>query len=312
MTFAAVGLLGPSDIRALASRLGVRPAKSLGQNFVVDSGTVRRVARLGVVDDGGGLGCVEDRLALGSGVAARVVEVGPGFGSLTLALLEAGAEVVAVEIDPLLARALPETVAQRAPSLTGRLTVVEADALRVDSLPGTPPQVLVANLPYNVAVPVILRFLERFPEIERAVVMVQAEVSDRLVADPGSRVYGVPSAKRAWFASARRAGGVGRAAFWPVPRVDSALVVLERRDPPETTAPREEVFAVVDAAFSQRRKMLRSALATWAGGVARAEEVLVRAGVPPTTRGERLGIDDFARIAEAARSTTTQGSNDAH
>ena len=224
-------LLGPAQIRDLAGRLGVRPTKTLGQNFVVDSGTVRKIVRVAQVRPG-----------------EAVVEVGPGLGSLTLGLLEAGAHVVAVEIDRVLAGQLPLTIAERAPSAAGRLTVLAADALTVTELPGPPPTALVANLPYNVAVPVLLSFLARFPSLERVLVMVQAEVADRLVAPPGSRTYGIPSAKAAWYASARGAGSIGRAVFWPVPRVDSSLVALERRDPPSTTATRAQVFAVVDAA----------------------------------------------------------------
>lgn len=273
-------LLGPSQVRALADRLGVRPTKSLGQNFVVDPGTVRRIVRVARVEPG-----------------ERVVEVGPGLGSLTLGLLEAGAEVVAVEIDPVLAEQLPATVAERLPDAADRLTVVGADALRVTELPGPPPAALVANLPYNVAVPVLLAFLERFASLGRALVMVQAEVADRLVAPPGSRTYGVPSVKAAWYADARAAGNVGRAAFWPVPRVDSALVALERRDPPP--GDREQVFALVDAAFAQRRKMLRSALAGVAGTGAVAADALTRAGVEPTARGERLTVTQFAAVATA-------------
>ncbi|MCU1432655.1 MAG: rRNA ((1518)-N(6)/adenine(1519)-N(6))-dimethyltransferase [Actinotalea sp.] len=274
-------LLGPTQIRDLAGRLGMRPTKSWGQNFVVDAGTVRKIVRAARVVPG-----------------QRVVEVGPGLGSLTLGLLEAGAEVVAVEIDPVLATQLPRTVADRAPSSAERLTVLAADALTVTELPGAPPTALVANLPYNVAVPVLLSFLERFDSLERVLVMVQAEVADRLVAPPGSRTYGIPSAKAAWYASARGAGSIGRAVFWPVPRVDSSLVALERREPPVTTASREQVFAVVDAAFAQRRKMLRSALAGIAGSAAAAQTALVAAGVDPTDRGERLDITAFARIAE--------------
>lgn len=274
-------LLGPTQIRDLAGRLGMRPTKSWGQNFVVDAGTVRKIVRAARVSPG-----------------ERVVEVGPGLGSLTLGLLEAGAEVVAVEIDPVLATQLPLTVAQRAPDAAGRLTVVAADALTVHELPGAAPTALVANLPYNVAVPVLLSFLERFDSLERVLVMVQAEVADRLVAPPGSRTYGIPSAKAAWYASARGAGSIGRAVFWPVPRVDSSLVWLERREPPATSATREQVFAVIDAAFAQRRKMLRSALAGLAGSSAAAEAALVAAGVDPTDRGERLDVGAFARIAE--------------
>ncbi len=275
-------LLGPAEIRDLAGRLGVRPTKTWGQNFVHDGGTVRRIVRIAGVEPG-----------------ERVVEVGPGLGSLTLGLLEAGASVVAVEIDPTLARQLPETVAGRSAELAARLTVVPADALDVTELPGEPPTALVANLPYNVAVPVLLTFLERFDSLERVLVMVQAEVADRLAAPPGSKVYGVPSVKAAWYASARRAGTVGRSVFWPAPNVDSALVALERREPPATTATRQEVFAVVDAAFAQRRKTLRAALARTAGSGEAAERVLVAAGVAPSARGETLTVTDFARIAEA-------------
>lgn len=274
-------LLGPAQIRDLAGRLGVRPTKTWGQNFVVDAGTVRKIVRTARVQPG-----------------EHVVEIGPGLGSLTLGLLEAGAHVVAVEIDPVLAEQLPRTVAERAPDLASQLTVVGADALTVTELPGPPPTALVANLPYNVAVPVLLSFLARFDSLERVLVMVQTEVAERLAAPPGSRTYGIPSAKAAWYASARGAGSIGRAVFWPVPRVDSSLVALERREPPATTATREQVFAVVDAAFAQRRKMLRSALAGVAGSSAAAEAALRAAGVEPTDRGERLDIAAFARIAE--------------
>ncbi len=280
-------LLGPAEIRDLAGRLGIRPTKTLGQNFVVDGGTVRKIVRQAGVVPG-----------------ERVVEVGPGLGSLTLGLLDAGASVVAVEIDPVLARLLPETVAAHLPDVypaggDPRLEVVGADALDVTDLPGPPPTALVANLPYNVSVPVLLTFLQRFPSIERVLVMVQAEVADRLAAPPGSRTYGVPSAKVAWYASARRTSTIARTVFWPVPNVDSALVALERRDPPPTTASREEVFAVVDAAFAQRRKMLRSALAGLAGSPEAAVQALAAAGVDPQARGERLAVEDFARVAQA-------------
>ncbi|MDT0166520.1 16S rRNA (adenine(1518)-N(6)/adenine(1519)-N(6))-dimethyltransferase RsmA [Actinotalea sp. AC32] len=275
-------LLGPAQVRDLAGRLGIRPTKTWGQNFVVDAGTVRKIVRTARVQPG-----------------ERVVEVGPGLGSLTLGLLEAGAHVVAVEIDPALARQLPSTVAERLPEAADRLEVIGADALTVTELPGPPPTALVANLPYNVAVPVLLSFLERFDSLERVLVMVQAEVADRLAAPPGSRTYGIPSAKAAWYAHAHRAGSIGRAVFWPVPRVDSALVALERRDPPTTTVSREEVFRVVDTAFAQRRKTLRSALAGLAGSGDAAETALRAAGVDPSTRGERLDVVAFARVAEA-------------
>ena len=275
-----VDLLGPTDIRTLAESLGTSPTKKWGQNFVVDAGTVRRIVRIAGVKP-----------------ADAVVEVGPGLGSLTLALLEAGASVTAVEIDPRLAGALAETVGARAPAEAGRLNVVQADALTVTALDPAP-SLLVANLPYNVSVPVILHFLETFPTLERVLVMVQSEVADRLAAPPGSRTYGIPSAKAAWYCSVRKAGEVGRAVFWPVPRVDSSLVLMERRDPPVTDVPRSRVFAVVDAAFAQRRKALRGALSSVAGSPAAAEVALRAAGFDPLTRGEQLSIEDFAAIAE--------------
>ncbi|WP_433350849.1 16S rRNA (adenine(1518)-N(6)/adenine(1519)-N(6))-dimethyltransferase RsmA [Microtetraspora malaysiensis] len=277
-----MSLLGPVEVRALAEKLGIRPTKKLGQNFVIDGGTVRRIVRVAEV--------TPDDVA---------IEIGPGLGSLTLALLPQVARVVAVEIDPALATQLPLTVAEMDPEHADRLTVVHADALKVgaDDLPALP-TALVANLPYNVSVPVLLHMLEILPSLRRGLVMVQAEVADRLAAAPGSRIYGVPSLKAAWYADVRRAGPVGRNVFWPAPNVDSGLVSLVRRDPPETSATREEVFAAVDAAFAQRRKTLRAALASWAGTAAAAEEALVRAGVKPSARGEQLGIADFARIAE--------------
>lgn len=279
MTNSPGALLGPAEIRELAGRLGVRPTKTLGQNFVHDGGTVRKIVR-----------------AAGLRPGERVVEIGPGLGSLTLGLLEAGASVVAVEIDRALAGQISETVRVHAPDAD--FTVVAADALEVTELPGEPPTALVANLPYNVAVPVLLTFLQRFPSLERVLVMVQAEVADRLAAGPGSRTYGVPSVKAAWYADTRRSLNVSRHVFWPEPNVDSALVALEKREPPVTTATREQVFAVVDAAFAQRRKTLRAALSgTFGSGVA-AEEALRAAGVDPGLRGERLEVADFARIAE--------------
>ena len=279
------GLLGPAEVRALAERLGVRPTKQLGQNFVIDPNTIRRIVR-----------------AAGLRPRDTVVEIGPGLGSLTLGLLAVAQRVVAVEIDPVLAAALPATVADRAPDSVERFQLVQADAMRIAQLPGPPPTALVANLPYNIAVPVLLHMLERFPSLERMLVMVQAEVADRLAAEPGGRVYGVPSAKARWYASVRRAGSIGRNVFWPAPHVESGLVALERRPPPTTGARREEVFAVIDAAFAQRRKTLRAALAGWAGSAPRAEEILRRAGIDPALRGEALGIDAFAAIAAAANS----------
>lgn len=291
-------LLGPTEIRDLARRLGIQPSKRLGQNFVVDAGTVSRITAMAALrpDD-------------------VVLEVGPGFGSLTLPLLAASRKVIAIEVDRALAAELPRTVAARAPQLASRLTVVTADAVRVGPPSGELPTVLVANLPYNVSVPVVLHLLATVPSLARGLVMVQDEVASRMTAAPGSRVYGVPSAKLAWFASARRAGSVGRGVFWPVPRVDSGLVALTRLTPDQSAAAhggasREATFAVIDAAFSQRRKTLRSALADWAGSAAAAESALRQAGVDPALRGEALGVADFARIAMAAGHRDTTGHPD--
>jgi 16S rRNA (adenine1518-N6/adenine1519-N6)-dimethyltransferase len=274
-------LLGAGDVRRLAESLGLRPRKTRGQNFVIDANTVRRIVRTA--------GLKPDDV---------VVEVGPGLGSLTLAMLPVVKRVVAVEVDEVLAAALPSTVAEFAPSVADRLEVVAADAMRVTSLPGPGPTALVANLPYNVAVPVLLHMLEKFPSLRIVLVMVQKEVADRLAAPPGSRTYGVPSVKAAWYAQVRPAGAVSRTVFWPVPNVDSGLVALERRNPPPG-ADREGVFAVIDAAFAQRRKTLRAALSAWAGSAAAAERVLRDAGVDPRARGEQLTVEDFARIAAA-------------
>ncbi len=286
------GLLGAAQVRDLATRLGVRPTKTWGQNFVIDANTVQRIVRVA-----------------GVGPEDVVVEVGPGLGSLTLALLPVARHVTVVEVDPVLAGALPETVRTIAPSMVDRLTVVQADALRVEALPGDAPTALVANLPYNISVPVVLSFLERFPTIERILVMVQLEVAERLAASPGSKIYGVPSVKAAWYADVALSGNVSRSVFWPVPNVDSGLVSLVRRDAPATDATREEVFACVDAAFAQRRKTLRAALATWAGSAPAAEAALVAAGIDPRTRGEQLDVHQFAAIATAhrARSVAEQG-----
>jgi len=282
VTEAGVRLLGPADVRRIAAELDLRPTKQRGQNFVIDANTVRRIAR----ESGVGLDDV-------------VVEVGPGLGSLTLALLEVSARVVAIEVDGVLAARLPATVAEYAAERADRCEVVHADALRIDTLPGPPPTALVANLPYNVSVPVLLHLLTVLPTLEKGLVMVQAEVADRLAAGPGSRTYGVPSVKAAWFADVRRAGAVGRNVFWPAPNVDSGLVAWTRREPPRTTATRQQVFAVVDAAFAQRRKTLRGALSGIAGSAVAAESALRAAGVDPTARGEVLDVTAFARIAEA-------------
>ncbi|WP_280335589.1 16S rRNA (adenine(1518)-N(6)/adenine(1519)-N(6))-dimethyltransferase RsmA [Nocardia wallacei] len=278
-------LLGPAEVRELAERLGVRPTKQLGQNFVHDANTVRRIVG-----------------AAGVGREDVVLEVGPGLGSLTLALLDVVDRVVAVEIDPVLAQQLPDTVADRAGRLAERLQVIEADALRVTGadLPAAP-TALVANLPYNVAVPVLLHLLAELPGLATALVMVQAEVADRLSAEPGSRIYGVPSVKAGFFGTVRRAGAVGRQVFWPVPQVESGLVRVERyAEPPwpQDAAFRKRVFAVVDAAFAQRRKTLRAALANWAGSPSAAERRLTAAGIDPTARGETLDTAAFVRLAE--------------
>ena len=286
---APAGLLGAGQIRELAGRLGVRPTKKWGQNFVIDANTVRRIVRLADV-----------------GADDVVVEIGPGLGSLTLALLAQVGRVVAVEVDPNLAGALPDTVAALAPAYSDRLEVVCADALTVRTLPDPQPTALVANLPYNISVPAVLSFLEAFPTLRRVLVMVQLEVAERLAAPPGSKTYGVPSLKAAWYAEVRLAGTVSRTVFWPAPNVDSGLVALTRREPPQTPASRKEVFGCIDAAFAQRRKTLRAALAGWAGSAANAEAVLRAAGVDPRTRGEQLDIVAFAAIA-AARSAMVSG-----
>jgi 16S rRNA (adenine1518-N6/adenine1519-N6)-dimethyltransferase len=325
---APAALLGPAEIRQRAEQLSVRPTKSLGQNFLHDANTIRRIVRTAQLRPG-----------------QQVLEIGPGLGSLTFGLLDAGASVVAVEIDPVLAQALPGAAADRPwtdPSTAGRLAVVQADALQIDAAaiqtasdgiraasdgiraasdgiraasdgiraasggvaagtdPGIGPTALVANLPYNIAVPVVLRLWSMLPALSEGLVLVQAEVAHRLAAGPGSRVYGVPSAKAAWSAAVSLAGSVSRSVFWPVPNVDSALVRLIRRPPPDAAATREQVFAVIDAAFAQRRKMLRAALGGWAGSTERAARLLDAAGIDPTLRGEALDVEQFARIAAAA------------
>jgi 16S rRNA (adenine1518-N6/adenine1519-N6)-dimethyltransferase len=275
-------LLGATEVRRLAAELDVRPTKTLGQNFVIDGNTIRRIvaaAKLKPTD--------------------TVLEVGPGLGSLTLGLLDVAERVVAVEIDPKLAARLPRTIGEFRPEKAARLDVVLSDALQVTELPHAP-TALVANLPYNVAVPVVLHLLEHFPSLEHGLVMVQDEVADRLCAGPGSKIYGIPSVKAAWYARMRKAGVIGMNVFWPAPKIHSGLVAFERHAAPETTASRRQVFAAIDAAFAQRRKTLRAALAGWAGSAAAAEDALRAAGVDPQARGERLGISDFARIAEAA------------
>ncbi len=273
-----MSLLGPAEIRDLAAQLDLTPTKKLGQNFVVDANTVRKIVRTARVESGD-----------------EVLEVGPGLGSLTLGLLETGARVTAVEIDPRLAKLLPHTVEALQPGAP--LRVVTGDALRVD-IPGSPRR-LVANLPYNVSVPVLLHLLETVPTLETVLVMVQAEVGQRLAAPPGSRVYGAPSVKAAWYGAWSLAGTVSRQVFWPVPNVDSILVAFEQGERPGTDAERERTFELVDAAFGQRRKMLRQALAGILGGSAAASARLDAAGVDPTLRGEQLTVRDFLAVARS-------------
>lgn len=296
-------LLGPAEIRDLAEAAHLRPTKHRGQNFMIDANTVRRIVRLGRVQP-----CDD------------VLEIGPGLGSLTLALVDAARSVVAIEVDPALARLLPRTVARLRPARQQRLRVIMADALSgVDvtapdthlAAPGDladhtrwpEPTKLIANLPYNIAVPAVLTALQRYPSISSALVLVQAEVAERIAAAPGSKTYGAPSVKVAWFARAEWAGSVGASVFWPAPRVESGLVRLRRRPHPPCDAGRERVFAVIDAAFAQRRKTLRAALSGWAGSPACAERLLTEAGIDPGLRGERLGVEDFCRLADAAHAS---------
>ncbi len=274
-------LLGAAEIRALAASLDLKPAKALGQNFVIDANVCRKIVRIA--------GVTNSDIAL---------EIGPGLGSLTLALLEVAESVIAVEIDARLAEQLPITVAAHC-DRSQDLTVIKQDALRVLELPVNP-TVLVANLPYNISVPVLLHLLEKFPTLRRGVVMVQAEVADRLAATPGSKDYGIPSVKAAWWAQVKGAGSVSRSIFWPAPNVDSKLVALTRRTPPGNEELRRKVFMIIDAAFAQRRKMLRSALSSIYGSSSSAQQILESAGIDPTLRGEALEISSFCAIATAS------------
>ena len=275
-----VDLLGAVDVRELAARLDVTPTKKLGQNFVTDPNTIRRIVAAAKLSG-----------------SETVVEIGPGLGSLTLGLLEVAKKVIAVEIDPKMAAELESTISKRAPGKD--FTLVRDDALRVNALPADP-DALVANLPYNISVPVLLHFLEHFPTIQTGLVLVQAEVAHRLAAEPGSKIYGIPSVKLAWYADSALAGNVGRNIFWPAPNVDSALVYFSKR---EVSLGDEQLriatFDVADAAFGQRRKTLRQALATWAGSPADAERILISAGVSPQARGEELDVHQFVAIARA-------------
>ncbi|TVS27023.1 16S rRNA (adenine(1518)-N(6)/adenine(1519)-N(6))-dimethyltransferase RsmA [Corynebacterium sanguinis] len=275
-------LLGPVEVRELASELGVTPTKKLGQNFVHDPNTVRRIVAAAELS-------ADD----------VVVEVGPGLGSLTLGLIDSVAHVIALEIDPRLAGRLARTVEQRAESFAERLEVVCADALRVRRADiSRAPTALVANLPYNVSVPVLLHLLEEFPTIRRVLVMVQKEVADRLAAEPGSKIYGVPSVKAAFYGRVSRAGTIGKNVFWPAPNIESGLVRIDV-DPDTDRNLRSSVFPLVDTAFAQRRKTLRSTLAGVYGSPAAAEQALVDAGIDPGLRGEKLSVDDFIRLARA-------------
>jgi len=274
-------LLGAAQIRALAAQLDLKPSKSLGQNFVIDSNVCTKIVRTA--------GVTSDDIAL---------EIGPGLGSLTLALLDAAQSVIAVEIDPRLAQQLPLTVADHFEH-PDKLTVINKDALAVNDLP-VAPTVLVANLPYNVSVPVLLHLLEKFPTLRTGVVMVQAEVADRLAAKPGGKEYGIPSVKAAWWADVKNVGTVSRSIFWPAPNVDSKLVGFNRRQTAGSEESREKVFTIIDAAFAQRRKMLRSALSSLYGSSSAAEAVLIKAGIDPTLRGEALQIESFCKIAAVA------------
>jgi len=274
-------LLGAAQIRELAAQLDLKPSKSLGQNFVIDSNVCTKIVRTA--------GVTADDIAL---------EIGPGLGSLTLAMLDAAKSVIAVEIDPRLAEQLPLTVAEHFEH-PENLTVINKDALAVHDLP-VAPTVLVANLPYNVSVPVLLHLLEKFPTIRTGVVMVQAEVADRLAAKPGGKEYGIPSVKAAWWADVKNVGTVSRSIFWPAPNVDSKLVGFTRRETAGSEESRAKVFTIIDAAFAQRRKMLRSALSSLYGSSSAAEAILIKAGIDPTLRGEALQVESFCKIAAVA------------
>jgi len=279
-----VSLLGPAEVRELAERLGVSPTKKLGQNFVIDPNTVRKIVRLAGVEPGD-----------------RAIEVGPGLGSLTLGLLEAGVAVTAIEIDHRLAAELPHTVAAMQPEAAERLSVIRSDALDVTPSDfADAPEILVANLPYNVSVPILMHLLEIVPSLRGGLVMVQAEVGHRIAASPGSKEYGAPSAKAAWYGDWRLAGAVSRRIFWPVPGVDSVLVGYARRETPlGWDTERSATFALVNAAFAQRRKMLRQSLQPVLGPLDRAVAAMEAAGVDPAARAEQLGIEDFLAIARA-------------
>jgi len=270
-------LLGASEVRELANKLDLKPTKKLGQNFVVDANTCRKIVKLAEV-----------------GSKDIALEIGPGLGSLTLALLESAKQVVAVEIDDRLAKQLPLTSIEHGFS-DKQLITLNQDAMVLKKL-SVEPNVLVANLPYNISVPVLLNTLEYFPSITRGVVMVQSEVAHRLAAKPDNKDYGSPTVKANWWSSLHLAGSVGRSVFWPVPNVDSSLVRLDRHEPLGSESERIATFAVIDEAFAKRRKMMRSALSQLFGG--KAEEYLNNAGVDPTIRGEALSVEQFHEIGK--------------
>ncbi|MEY3697087.1 MAG: rRNA ((1518)-N(6)/adenine(1519)-N(6))-dimethyltransferase RsmA [Actinomycetota bacterium] len=276
-------MLNATEIRELAATIDLKPTKVWGQNFVIDANTVRAIVKH-------------------AGITEKddVVEVGPGLGSLTLGLLPASKSVTVIEIDPKLAKLLPQTINKKAAEYSNNLNVIQQDALSVKELPVNP-TALVSNLPYNVSVPVIIHLLTQFPSIQRVLVMVQAEVADRLAAGPGSKIYGVPSVKARWFGKVQKVATIGKNVFWPAPNIESALVLIERHQKPLAEISQVELFAAIDAAFGQRRKMLRSALNTWANG--NAEPILIRAGIEPTLRGEELDVMDFVKIAKAKQET---------
>ena len=280
-----IRLLTRTEIRNLAKDLDFRPRKALGQNFVHDANTLRRIVSSSGVSKGD-----------------HVLEVGPGLGSLTLALLDRGAEVTAVEIDSVLAARLPKTSASHSHSESHRLTVLIRDILGIRRADlKVQPTALVANLPYNIAVPALLHLLAEFPTIRTTMVMVQSEVADRLGAEPGGKEYGVPSVKARFFGDVRRYGTVSPTVFWPIPRVYSGLVRIDRYETspwPTDEAFRAQVFELIDIAFAQRRKTLRNAYLDWAGSGNASAERLLSASIDPARRGETLGVADFVRLLQ--------------
>jgi 16S rRNA (adenine1518-N6/adenine1519-N6)-dimethyltransferase len=276
-----MALLTPATVHALLDAHGLHPKRSLGQNFLADPNTARRVVTLADLP-----------------AAAPVLEIGPGLGSLTLALLDADHDVVALELDDRLAEVLRTVVADDT-----HVRIDRGDAMTVDLSallePAPSPRACVSNLPYNVAVPVVVRILEEADAVERILVMVQREVGERLAAGPGDPQYGAVSVKVAYFAEAQVVGLVPPTVFVPRPKVDSALVRLRRRSEPPVAVPSaEDLFALVRAGFAQRRKMLRRSLAPVLGDA--TPDVLAAAGVAPTARAEALGLDDWAAVARSA------------